>query len=143
MKTADRYRTFEEFWPYYVKEHQKKATRIFHFVGTSAAMACLAGGVITKRRWMVALAPIAGYGPAWVSHFFIEKNRPATFDYPVWSLRADFVMWWKMVRREMSDEVERVLADERARAEEQTEEQSAQPEAREPGHVSVQGEAVN
>jgi hypothetical protein len=127
--------SFEEFWPFYVKEHQKKATRIFHFVGTTAAMGCLVGGVVTKRRWLLTLAPVVGYGPAWVSHFFIEKNKPATFKHPVWSLRADLVMWWKMATRQMDAEVERVLAEERAR-----EEREHAPAGE---GVSMQGEAVN
>jgi hypothetical protein len=110
-----KYETFEEFWPFYVKEHSKKATRVMHFVGTTGAIACVAGGLLTKRRWLLAAAPVFGYGFAWASHFLIEKNRPATFTYPAWSLRADFVMWWKMVRREMDAEVERVLAEEASR----------------------------
>lgn len=110
---ADReYETFEEFWPFYVKEHRKASTRALHFVGTTAAMACLAGGLLTKRRWLLAVAPFAGYGPAWFSHFVIEKNRPATFKYPLWSLKADLVMWSKMVRFQMGDEVERILREE-------------------------------
>ena len=112
------FRSFEEFWPFYVKEHQKKATRILHFVGTTGAMACVAGGLLTKRRWLLALAPVVGYGPAWISHFFIEGNRPASFKHPLWSLRADLVMWSKMVRFKMNDEVERVLREERSREQE-------------------------
>jgi hypothetical protein len=106
------FRTFEEFWPFYVKEHQKKATRLLHFVGTTGAMACLAGGLLTKRRWLLAVAPVVGYGPAWIGHFFVEGNKPASFKHPLWSLRADLVMWSKMVRFQMSDEVERVLREE-------------------------------
>ena len=107
--------SFEEFWAYYVKEHQKPTTRIMHFVGTTAAMACVAGGIFTKRRWLLAVAPVIGYGPAWISHFFVEGNRPASFKYPLWSLRADLVMWSKMVRFQMSDEVERVLREDAER----------------------------
>ncbi len=111
------FRTFEEFWPFYVKEHQKKATRILHFIGTTSAMACIAGGLLTKRRWLLALAPIVGYGPAWIGHFFIEGNKPASFKRPLWSLRADLVMWSKMVRFQMNDELERVLREDREHAE--------------------------
>jgi hypothetical protein len=103
--------SFEEFWPFYVKEHQKKATRILHFVGTTGAMACVAGGLLTKRRWLLAVAPVVGYGPAWVAHFFVEGNKPASFKHPLWSLRADLVMWSKMVRFQMQDEVDRVLRE--------------------------------
>jgi hypothetical protein len=113
------FRTFEEFWPFYVKEHQKKATRLLHFAGTTGAMACLAGGLLTKRRWLLALAPVVGYGPAWVGHFFVEGNKPASFKYPLWSLRADLVMWSKMVRFQMDEEVERVLREEREQEESQ------------------------
>jgi hypothetical protein len=111
------FRTFEEFWPFYVKEHQKKATRILHFVGTTGAMACVAGGLLTKRRWLLAVAPVVGYGPAWIAHFFVEGNKPASFKHPLWSLRADLVMWSKMVRFKMNDEVERVLREDRDREE--------------------------
>jgi hypothetical protein len=100
-----RYETFEEFWPYYVREHGKKLTRQFHFVGTSLALGCFAGGLLTRHKWLLLVAPVAGYGPAWISHFFIEKNRPATFTYPRWSLMADFVMWGKMIAGTMDDEV--------------------------------------
>lgn len=111
-----RIESFEEFWPFYVKEHSKKATRTFHFVGTTAAVACAAAGVLLRKKWLLAIAPTLGYGPAWVSHFFIEGNKPATFKYPRWSLRADFVMWGKIARGEMDAEVERVLADDAAKA---------------------------
>ena len=116
------FRSFDEFWPFYVKEHQKKATRLLHFIGTTGAMACLAGGLLTKRRWLLALAPVVGYGPSWIGHFFVEGNKPASFKYPLWSLRADLVMWSKMVRFQMTDEVERVLREdaERAAAEQET-----------------------
>lgn len=103
--------SFEEFWPFYVKEHKEKATRMFHFVGTSLAIACVAGGLLTRRRSLLLLAPIMGYGPAWFSHFFIEKNRPASFKHPLYSLRADFVMWAKMMNGTMDDEVARILGE--------------------------------
>jgi hypothetical protein len=105
------FKTFEEFWPYYVGEHKEKSTRLLHFVGTTAAMSCVAGAIVFRKKWLLAVAPIAGYGPAWISHFFIEKNKPATFKYPAWSLRADFVMWWKTVKGEMQAEVDRVVAE--------------------------------
>ena len=106
--------TFEQFWDFYVGEHREKATRVLHFIGTTAAMGCVAGGLLTKRRWLLLLAPVCGYGPAWFSHFVIEKNRPASFKYPLWSLQADFVMWWKTIRGEMQAEVDRVVRAEEA-----------------------------
>ena len=109
--TAPRFNSFEEFWPYYVLEHSKKTTRRFHFAGTSAALGVIAYGLLSRRYKALLLAPLCGYGAAWVSHFFIEKNRPATFDYPAWSLRGDFVMFAKMVRGTMDDEVARCAAE--------------------------------
>jgi hypothetical protein len=116
------FQSFDDFWPFYVKEHKKKSTRILHFIGTTGAMACVAGGLLTKRRWLLAVAPVVGYGPAWISHFFIEGNKPASFKYPLYSLRADLVMWSKMVRFQMTDEVERILREdaERSAAEQET-----------------------
>ena len=127
--------TFEQFWDFYVGEHKEKATRILHFIGTSAALGCVATGLLTKRRWLIPVALVAGYGPAWFSHFFIEKNKPATFKYPLWSLQADFVMWWKMVQGKMDAEVERV-----ARAQEERQ-KGAPSESGE--HVTMSSEAVN
>lgn len=134
------FKSFEEFWPFYVKEHSKKATRILHFVGTTMAMGCVAGAVVTKRRWLLAVAPVVGYGPSWIGHFFVEKNRPATFKYPVWSLRADMVMWWKTATFSMDAEVERVLAEEREAKERANgrEDEDARDEK-----VTSQGEVVN
>lgn len=113
---AKKMETFDEFWPFYVRAHSKKLTRQLHFVGTSLALACVAGAILGKRRWMLPLAPFAGYTPAWVSHFFIEHNRPTTFKHPLWSLKADFVMWGKIIEGTMDAEVERVLAEARAEA---------------------------
>jgi hypothetical protein len=128
--------TFEQFWDFYVGEHKEKATRILHFIGTTAAMGCVATGLLTKRRWLIPLALVAGYGPAWFSHFFIEKNKPATFKYPLWSLQADFVMWWKMVNGKMDAEVERVV-----RAQEERERRSPSESGEQ--DVSIASEAVN
>ena len=132
--------TFEQFWDFYVGEHRKKTTRILHFIGTTAAVGCLAGGLLTKRRWLLLVAPVCGYGPAWFSHFFIEKNKPATFTYPLWSLQADFVMWWKTLSGQMQAEVERVLRQE---AEKVARESADAADAADRERASVQSEAVN
>lgn len=107
---SDRFKTFEEFWPYYVLEHSKKSTRVLHFIGTTAAVATLGAALVKGKPALIPLALVAGYGPAWISHFFIEKNRPATFKYPRWSLLADFRMWGKMVTGTMDAEVEAAQA---------------------------------
>ena len=85
--------TFEEFWPFYLGEHSKPATRMFHFVGTTLALIDIALAIVLLDPMLLIAAPIAAYGFAWVSHFFIEKNRPATFTYPWWSLKGDIRMY--------------------------------------------------
>jgi hypothetical protein len=100
-------KTFEDFWPHYVRAHANKTNRRLHFVGTTAAMALVAGGVLTRRLWPILVAPVVGYGFAWVGHFFVEGNVPATFGHPLYSLQADFVMWKKTVLGEMDAEVEK------------------------------------
>lgn len=114
---GERLASFEAFWPYYVGEHSAEWTRRLHFVGTTAAGLCLASAIATRRPALVLGALVAGYGPAWASHFFVEKNRPATFTYPLWSLLADFKMWSMIARGRMDAEVARVVAEREAAAE--------------------------
>jgi hypothetical protein len=108
--------SFEEFWPFYVKAHASKWNRRLHFAGTTAAMAVAGLSAVTLRPSLLLLAPVVGYGPAWFGHFVIEGNKPATFGYPAWSLKADFVMWSKMLAGTMDAEVARVLAADAERA---------------------------
>jgi hypothetical protein len=111
IMSEQRFNSFEEFWPYYVAEHSQPATRALHAVGTTAAVTCVAA-LIAKRKWkLLPLALLPGYGAAWISHFFIEKNKPATFDYPLWSFIADYKMVGLMIAGKMDDEVERVIAN--------------------------------
>lgn len=92
--TAQRYTSFREFWPHYLREHAKPSTRAYHYVGTSLVALILLAAVVTRTWWLLALLPVVGYGFAWAGHMFAEGNRPATFTYPTWSLAADFRMWW-------------------------------------------------
>ncbi|MDB5668745.1 MAG: hypothetical protein JWL74_1695 [Alphaproteobacteria bacterium] len=89
-----RYRSFEEFWPFYLREHSKPKTRAFHYAGTSLVVIIAVAALATGNWWLLIAMPVAGYAFAWASHAAIERNRPATFTYPAWSLRADFRMWW-------------------------------------------------
>ena len=103
----DRPRTFEEFWPYYVGEHRKPATRALHFAGSHLAMGAAVLGVLVSPWWLAAI-PFLGYGPAWIGHFFFERNQPATFTYPLWSFRGDLRMIRLTWMGRMRAEVERV-----------------------------------
>lgn len=87
-------RTYREFWPYYLEEHSKPLTRGLHFIGTALALVALAAAIATRNWWLLLLIPAAGYGFAWIAHFFVEHNRPATFGYPFWSLVSDFRMFF-------------------------------------------------
>lgn len=103
MKT---YTSFEEFWPFYVREHSNRISRGLHFVGTTAAVCNLLVAITVGPLWLLAITPLLGYGGAWAGHLFFEKNRPATFTYPLWSLRGDFVMWAKIATGKMQQELE-------------------------------------
>ncbi len=94
MSSQKKYQNFKSFYPYYLTEHADSKNRKLHFIGTTLLICFLVGGLITGKWWMFFLIPITGYGFAWVGHFFIEKNKPATFTYPLYSLAADFVMFW-------------------------------------------------
>ena len=94
-QTAIRFNSFRDFYPYYLAEHRNRTCRRLHFLGTSLVILTLAATVWTEIWIGLVAVPFAGYGPAWAGHFFFERNRPATFTYPVYSLVGDFVMYWQ------------------------------------------------
>lgn len=90
---AGRYRSFSEFYPFYLSQHAHPACRSLHFVGTLAVIVTAALAAATGRWALLWLMPVCGYGFAWLGHLLFEKNRPATFDYPLYSLLGDFLMF--------------------------------------------------
>jgi hypothetical protein len=104
-------KTFAEFWPFYCREHSRRSTRRLHLIGSLLGPAAAASVyAVTRSLHALWLWPLVGYGFAWVAHFFVEKNRPATFKYPFFSLWADYVMVGKMLTGRMDAEVERALS---------------------------------
>ena len=94
---SGKYRTFREFYPFYLSEHANPSCRRLHFVGSTLVLVCIVAAVVTENPWWLAGAVLAGYGFAWIGHFAFEKNRPATFTYPVYSLMGDWVMYKDML----------------------------------------------
>ena len=106
------HRSFAEFWPFYLREHSRPRTRALHYAGTSLVIAIAAFTLVTDRwLWLLAI-PIAGYGFAWIAPFAVEKNRSASFTYPLWSLAADFKMWWLWLTGRLQPELERAAKPE-------------------------------
>jgi hypothetical protein len=105
--TGQEMKSFAEFWPHYVREHSRGGTRALHAAGTIASTT-LAVALVTTGRWRWLPAALAtGYAAAWVGHFFVEHNRPATFKHPLWSFVADYKMVALMVAGRMDAEVVR------------------------------------
>jgi hypothetical protein len=102
MKTITSY---ADFWPYYLREHAQPSTRAWHYVGTALALTVLIAVIVTGRWMLLPLAFVSGYFFAWVSHGLIEKNKPATFTYPLWSLFSDFKMLFCFLTGRMGSEL--------------------------------------
>jgi hypothetical protein len=97
MSDARRYRSFAEFYPFYLGEHTHPVSRRLHFVGTSVALALLVAALASRNGWLLLAALAQGYAFAWAGHYFFEHNRPATFRYPLYSFMGDWRMWWEIV----------------------------------------------
>jgi hypothetical protein len=94
---AARFATFREFYPFYLGEHRNRTSRRLHVTGTVLALSLTAIALATGRPALLWAVPVAGYAFAWVGHFFFEKNRPATFTHPLYSLGGDFRMAYEVL----------------------------------------------
>jgi hypothetical protein len=97
MQTVAEFNSFAQFYPYYLAEHRDSTCRRLHFIGTSLVIALFAYCIGSGNGWLALSIPVAGYGFAWAGHFFFEKNRPATFKHPLYSLIGDFAMFRDML----------------------------------------------
>ena len=99
---AVEYKSFNEFYPFYLSQHANLVCRRLHFAGSLTIICILVTALVTANAtWLFAL-PVAGYGFAWVGHFIFEKNKPATFTYPFYSLMGDWVMSWEILTGKVS-----------------------------------------
>lgn len=92
-----KFKTLAEFYPYYLTEHRNLTSRILHFVGTGLVVLCMITALLFHNYYFLVAMPVVGYGFAWVGHFFFEKNKPATFKYPRYSLASDFMLFWDLL----------------------------------------------
>lgn len=96
------YASFRDFYPFYLGEHSNRTCRRLHFIGSCLVLLTVVAAIVLRdARWLL-LAPLAGYGFAWVGHYAFEKNRPATFKHPLYSLAGDWVMFWDVLRGRVS-----------------------------------------
>lgn len=101
------HRRFDDFWLFYLREHSRPQTRALHYAGTLLVLLIAAAAAATSRWALLALLPLAGYGFAWASHAAVERNRPATFTYPFWSLVCDFRMFARWATGRLGPELRR------------------------------------
>ena len=93
-----KYSSLKEFYPYYLTEHQNPTSRLLHFIGTGLVLVVLGAALVLAQYAWLAAIPVIGYSFAWVGHFFFEKNKPATFTYPFYSLASDFLLFFDLLR---------------------------------------------
>jgi hypothetical protein len=97
MSSEKEYQSLKAFYPFYLSQHLNGTCRTLHFVGTSLLIISFLTFLITWNWVYLAIVPVLGYGFAWVGHYFFEKNKPATFQYPGYSLASDFIMYWDLL----------------------------------------------
>ena len=102
------FNSFADFWPHYLSEHGKPATRALHATGTITALVLGSLLIATGRWWLFPLVFVPGYGLAWIGHCFVERNRPATFTHPIWSFMGDWKMIGLLLAGRINDEVSRI-----------------------------------
>ena len=94
---SERIKTYGEFWPFYLNEHRSPINRVLHFIGTAGTLVILTLAIVLSSPILLIGVPLFGYGFAWAGHFVFEKNRPATFKYPLWSLISDYRMFFELL----------------------------------------------
>jgi hypothetical protein len=109
MTETPQFNSLKDFYPYYLSEHSLLSTRITHFIGTSLLFVIIVLAIVKGQYNLLWFLPLAGYSFAWFGHFFFEKNKPATFKYPFYSLASDFIMFWHMLTFQIGEEMQNSL----------------------------------
>jgi len=104
---AEKIQSYRQFWPYYLGEHRRRGTRALHYFGTSLGLVALIAAIVLASWPLAVAAVISGYAFAWIGHAFVERNRPATFTYPFWSLFSDFRMYFLAIGGKLGKELSR------------------------------------
>jgi len=94
---AKKYGSFAEFYPFYLSEHSDRTCRRLHFAGSMLALLCLVALIVTRNPWWLLAGLVCGYGFAWIGHFVFEKNQPASFKQPLYSILGDWKMFWQLL----------------------------------------------
>ncbi len=102
---------YAEFWPFYLNQHRRPGTRALHLIGTGLSLILIGAALVGGGWWWLLAAVVAGYGFAWLGHFLIERNRPATFSYPLWSLASDFRMFFLWLSGRLGRELSKAGVD--------------------------------
>lgn len=109
MAKDKRIESFREFYLYYLTEHYHPVSRALHFIGTAGVIVMFVLAPMLQKWYFYALIPVVGYGFAWFGHAFFERNKPATFQYPLWSLGSDFVMFWHILTGSLTNKMNEAL----------------------------------
>lgn len=107
---GERIENYQEFWDFYIAEHSQSLTRYLHFVGTALGLGLLVWFIRNGTWYYFPLSLAVGYAFSWISHFFVERNKPATFTYPLWSFVSDYRMVLYMLTGKINTEMERILS---------------------------------
>lgn len=103
---SKQFKSFKEFYPFYLSEHQNPVNRSLHFIGSCLIVFIGLIFIFTQTWWGLVFLPVIGYGFAWIGHYIFEQNKPATFTYPFYSFLGDWMMFWDILRGRIKINVE-------------------------------------